>query len=94
MQSPLAINVSQGRLSEFCHRWKIVALALFGSATRDDFGPESDIDLLATFAPDAEWSLLDHMQMEMELAVLFNVNSGYAKAGTRRESRCKDGFFS
>jgi hypothetical protein len=70
--SPVDISnvISNVRLNEFCHRWKIVALALFGSATQDGFGPESDIDLLATFAPDARWSLLDHMQMELELAAL------------------------
>ena len=55
------------RLEEFCHRWKITELSLFGSALRDDFRVDSDIDLLARFAPDAEWSLLDHARMEQEL---------------------------
>lgn len=54
-------------LSTFCHRWKISELALFGSALRDDFATDSDIDLLATFAPDATWSLFDHVRMELEL---------------------------
>jgi predicted nucleotidyltransferase len=56
------------RLEEFCRRWKIAELSLFGSALRDDFRADSDIDLLARFAPDAEWSLLDHARMERELA--------------------------
>ncbi|HEY0557044.1 MAG TPA: nucleotidyltransferase domain-containing protein [Thermoanaerobaculia bacterium] len=56
-----------GRLEEFCRRWKITELSLFGSALRDDFRADSDIDLLACFAPDAEWSLLDHARMEKEL---------------------------
>ena len=56
-----------GCLEEFCHRWKITELFLFGSALRDDFRADSDIDLLACFAPDAEWSLLDHARMEKEL---------------------------
>jgi predicted nucleotidyltransferase len=55
------------RLADFCRRWKIIELSLFGSALRDDFRPDSDIDLLARFAPDAEWSLLDHAKMEREL---------------------------
>jgi uncharacterized protein len=55
------------RLEDFCRRWKITELALFGSALRDDFRADSDIDLLARFAPDAEWSLLDHAKMEREL---------------------------
>lgn len=54
-------------IAEFCRRWRIRELAVFGSATRADFGPHSDIDLLATFAPDASWSLLDHQEMREEL---------------------------
>ena len=37
---------------------------------REDFGPDSDIDLLVTFQPDAEWSLFDHLQMTGELAAI------------------------
>ena len=44
-------------LAALCRRWHITELALFGSVLRDDFGPESDIDLLVTFAPDARWGL-------------------------------------
>jgi len=57
-------------LTEFCHKWKIVRLELFGSALRDDFRPDSDIDLLVTFAPDAPWSLLDIVHLEEELSGL------------------------
>lgn len=57
-------------LRAFCARWRIVELALFGSTLRPDFGPESDIDLLATFDPAAEWGLLDHARMQQELADL------------------------
>lgn len=55
----------------FCKRWKIRELALFGSALRDDFRSDSDLDLLVTFAPDTDWSLLDHIQMQLELEKLF-----------------------
>jgi predicted nucleotidyltransferase len=55
------------RIDEFCRHWKIAELSLFGSALRDDFRPDSDIDLLVRFAPDADWSLLDHARMELEL---------------------------
>lgn len=54
-------------VEQFCRRWKIEELSLFGSALREDFRPDSDIDLLARFAPDAGWSLFDHAQMEIEL---------------------------
>lgn len=62
--------ISQAELDQFCRRWAISQLALFGSILREDFGPDSDIDVLVTFAPEAEWGLLDHIQMEMELADL------------------------
>lgn len=41
---------------------------MFGSALREDFRPESDLDLLVRFAPDADWSLMDHVAMEEELS--------------------------
>ena len=54
----------------FCRRWKIRELALFGSALRDDFGPHSDVDILVDFDTDADWSLLNHIQMQQELQTL------------------------
>jgi predicted nucleotidyltransferase len=62
------IAIDQERLAEFCRRWKIVELSLFGSVLRDDFRLDSDVDVLATFAPDEHWSLLDHAAMEEELS--------------------------
>jgi len=64
------IGLSDEALAEFCRKWKIVRLELFGSALREDFTPESDLDLLVTFDPDAHWSLFDHIHMEDELAEL------------------------
>lgn len=62
------IDIPEDQIADFCRRWKIAELALFGSALRDDFRPDSDVDVLVTFAPDAKWSLLDHVDMEDELA--------------------------
>ena len=64
------VNVAMDRdkIIEFCRRWKITELSLFGSILRDDFRPDSDVDMLVTFAPDAQWSLLDHVTMEEELS--------------------------
>ena len=62
------MDISWEQLAGFCRRWKIRRLALFGSVLRDDFGPESDLDVLVTFAPDARWSLLDLVRMEGELS--------------------------
>jgi predicted nucleotidyltransferase len=57
-------------LPVFCQRWRISELALFGSVLRDDFQPDSDLDILVTFAPDADWGLLDHVRMENELVAI------------------------
>jgi hypothetical protein len=56
------------RLEGFCRRWMISELAAFGSVLREDFRPESDLDVLATFESGAEWSLLDHVAMQEELS--------------------------
>ena len=62
------IEIPRDQIADFCRRWKIAETALFGSALRDDFRPDSDVDVLVTFAPDAKWSLFDHVDMEDELA--------------------------
>ena len=64
------LGLSEKAISDFCERWRITEFALFGSVLRDDFDAESDLDILVAFAPDAEWSLLDHVQMEQELEAL------------------------
>jgi predicted nucleotidyltransferase len=64
------ISIPRERLEEFCRRWKIVELRVFGSALREDLRQDSDLDLLVKFAPDADWSLMDHVAMEEELAGL------------------------
>lgn len=66
------VDLSENELTDFCQRWHICELALFGSVLRNDFGPESDVDVLVTFAPEADWSLFDHVRMEEELSQLFN----------------------
>lgn len=68
--STLAIELSTTSIEAFCKRWKIAELALFGSALRDDFNSQSDVDVLVTFQNDAGWSLLDVIQAEQELAEL------------------------
>ena len=59
------------RIADYCKRWKIAELALFGSAVRDDFNPESDIDLLVTFDKEAHWTLFDMVDMQEELKDIF-----------------------
>ncbi len=68
------IAIPDEALAAFCRRWKIGELAFFGSVLRADFGPKSDVDVLATFGVDANWSLFDHLHMEEELARLLGRN--------------------
>jgi uncharacterized protein len=69
-----AVDVDRGQLRLFCRRWKIAEFALFGSVLRQDFRPDSDVDCLVTFAPDAAWTLFDMGQMQEELETLFRRN--------------------
>jgi hypothetical protein len=60
------------QIEAFCRKWQIAELALFGSVLRDDFRPDSDVDVLVTFAPDARVSLWDWGPMLAELRVIFH----------------------
>ena len=65
------VGIPSDRLVDFCQRHHIRKLALFGSVLRDDFGPDSDVDVLAEFAPDARWTLFDLVHMQDELKDIF-----------------------
>lgn len=62
------VSIPRQQLADFCRRWKVTELSFFGSVLRDDFGPDSDVDVLVTFDSDAGWSLLDLVTMQDELA--------------------------
>lgn len=67
---PVRLSISRDRLVEFCRRWKISELSLFGSALREDFRPDSDVDLLVSFAPGVSWGFDDCLTMKEELEAL------------------------
>lgn len=54
------IDVPERTIADFCRRWRIAELALFGSVLGEEFGPDSDVDVLVTFASDAHLSSFDH----------------------------------
>lgn len=60
------------QIEAFCRKWQIQELAFFGSVLRDDFSPESDVDVLVTFEPEARWSLFDFTDMQEELCQLLH----------------------
>ena len=61
------IDIPKDKISEFCRRNHIRRLALFGSVLRDDFGPDSDVDVLVEFEPGTRVGLLRLAGMEIEL---------------------------
>lgn len=61
------IKLPQDKITEFCQHWQIQELALFGSVLREDFKPDSDIDLLVTFAENHQWTLFDFVDMQDQL---------------------------
>ena len=65
------LTIDREAVADFCRRWDITQLWLFGSVLRDDFGPESDVDVLVTYGPDARLSLFAHHDMQAELAAVF-----------------------
>lgn len=68
---PAGISVDKEIIKEFCQKWRIAEFAFFGSVIRDDFGPLSDIDVLISLAPSAEWDLFDWIEMRQELEGMF-----------------------
>ncbi len=62
------IDIPYEQVAEFCQRWQITELALFGSVLRDDFTDESDVDVLVSFAPGAKISLFTFIGAQDELS--------------------------
>ncbi|MBI5711681.1 MAG: nucleotidyltransferase family protein [Candidatus Eisenbacteria bacterium] len=64
------IPLDRERIAELCHRYRISELSLFGSVLREDFGPDSDVDVLVEFDAGADVSLTDLIAVQDELALL------------------------
>lgn len=70
MQQRLQIQPPYQALVAFCQRWKIAEMSFFGSVLREDFRPDSDIDVMVSFDEAATWGLLELVRMRRELKVL------------------------
>jgi len=68
----IAIDVPREQIPDFCRRYKVRKLSLFGSVIHDDFTPESDVDVLVEFEPDAHASYFTLFDMEEELSGLLD----------------------
>ncbi|MGB3535258.1 MAG: nucleotidyltransferase domain-containing protein [Microcoleaceae cyanobacterium] len=59
-------------MAEFCQRWHIIEFALFGSVLRDDFRPDSDVDVWVVYQANFQQTLEDKIEAKTELETLFN----------------------
>jgi hypothetical protein len=69
------IEVPMDAIRAFCEKWKLDELSLFGSVLRDDFRPESDVDVLIHFAPGGEMTFESFFEMRDELSAIFEGRS-------------------
>jgi predicted nucleotidyltransferase len=60
------------KIEEFCKRWSITEFSVFGSVLRDDFRPDSDVDVLVSIDPKAHIGLFELIDMKLELEKIFN----------------------
>ncbi|MHB8630213.1 MAG: nucleotidyltransferase family protein [Aggregatilineales bacterium] len=65
------ISAPPDQIAAFCQRWHIAELALFGSVLRNDFRPDSDVDVLATFEPGGGHTLSELTDLYAEIEALF-----------------------
>jgi len=64
------ILISQDQIEKFCRKHRIKALALFGSVLRNDFRPDSDVDVLVEFEPDTRPRFYELLDMQAELSAI------------------------
>ena len=69
--SQAQIELPTKAIADFCQKWRVREMSLFGSVLRDDFRPDSDIDVMVSFEEDPHISLWDLADMKMELESLF-----------------------
>jgi predicted nucleotidyltransferase len=67
----LGVRVPRDDLAKLCRRWSVQRLSLFGSVLRDDFGPDSDVDVLVEFEPGREPTLFTFEELRGELSEVF-----------------------
>jgi len=63
--------IPEDRIADFCRKWGVQEFSLFGSVLRDDFRPDSDVDVLVAFEPGRSATLEEWLDMEDELRAMF-----------------------
>ena len=83
-----SLAIPRKKIIGFCQRWNVVEFSLFGSILRENFSPESDVDVLVSFASRAKVSLFDLVEMQAELKSIFKREVDLVeKAGLRNPYR-------
>jgi predicted nucleotidyltransferase len=86
MRTPPQIEIPRDAIADFCRRWTVTELALFGSVLREDFRPDSDVDVLVRFAPGSRHSVFDLLRMEEELKAVFGRRVDLVDRGVLEQS--------
>ena len=81
------IQIPRSQIDSFCRSWQVSELALFGSVLREDFGPDSNVDVLIQFQPQARHTLLDMARMEEELRQIFGRDVDLVERSAIEQSR-------
>src|SRR5215212_32632 len=89
------LGVGMDAIRQFCEKWGIIEFALFGSVVRDDFGPESDVDVMVRFDPERRPLGFRYVRVTLDLKDLFGRNVDVLEFGSmanpyRRESIERD----
>jgi len=80
-------EVPDEAIAEFCRKWRITEFALFGSVLTEEFRPDSDVDVLVRFEPDAPWDLWHIIDMKEELKAIFGRDVDLAEREAVEESQ-------
>lgn len=71
MPTKKKFTIPRKKIASFCERWGVTEFSLFGSVLRDDFRPESDVDVMLVIKPDAPIGLMELAVMKIELQEMF-----------------------
>lgn len=78
------IDIPMDKIEAFCKKWKVKEFSLFGSVLRDDFRPDSDVDVMVSFEENAGWDLGDWVDMIEELKIIFGRDVDLLEKGSIR----------
>jgi predicted nucleotidyltransferase len=71
MRAKKKFTIPRKKITSFCEHWGVTELSLFGSVLRDDFRPDSDVDVMLVIKPDAPIGLFELAEMKIELQEMF-----------------------